>query len=289
MNRPSPLAVAVGGAVIISFSAIFFRASGADAVTGAFFRMAIAAPVLAIPAWRSRHEDSRSWRHRRLAFGAGVFLALDLISWLVAIDNIGAGLATLTANSQVIVVPLVTWMLLSERPSNRALWSMPVVMIGLALLTGLGRSDTFGDRPVFGVMIGVLAALFYSGFLILYRHSNRILAPVSRTLLDVVVAALAVLAIGGWVSGQIDLRPAPSTLAWLAAMAIGGQVVGWLAVGYALPRLSAASTSFAILLQPVLTMLWGATFFAETVSPTQATGVALVLAGILFAVRSPDG
>jgi drug/metabolite transporter (DMT)-like permease len=63
-------------------------------------------------------------------------------------------------------------------------------------------------------------------------------------------------------------------------LALGPQVVGWMALGYALPRLAATVTSFAILLQPTLTMVWGRALFDERAGAVQLIGVALVLAGI---------
>ena len=287
MTKPSPLLAALGGAVLISFSAIFFRASEADPITGAFFRMVLALPVLLLLAWRLRSRDRRSRSDRVLAVTAGVLLGLDVIAWHAAIGHVGTGLATLTANSQVVVVPLVTWLALGERPSSRALWAMPVVILGLALLTGLGRSDSFGSRPVLGISLAVLAAAFYSGFLILFRRSGRSLTPPAAGLLDVTMGGAVTIAVIGLVTGDLDPTPAPSTLAWLAALALCAQVTGWLAISYALPRLSAAATSFAILLQPSLTLLWGSLFFAETVSAVQALGVGLVLGGILYVSSRP--
>ena len=52
-----------------------------------------------------------------MAVGAGVFFAADLILWHHSIDDVGAGLATVLANIQVVVVPLVAWAVLSERPA----------------------------------------------------------------------------------------------------------------------------------------------------------------------------
>lgn len=43
-----PLIAALVGALAISFSAIWFALAGVNAVTGAFFRVAYALPVLAL-------------------------------------------------------------------------------------------------------------------------------------------------------------------------------------------------------------------------------------------------
>ena len=59
------------------------------------------------------------------------------------------------------------------------------------------------------------------------------------------------------------------------------QVGGWLAIAHALPRLPAAHTSFAILLQPVLTLIWGYLILNEDGhSQNQLIGIFLVLLAI---------
>jgi len=47
-----------------------------------------------------------------------------------------------------------------------------------------------------------------------------------------------------------------------------------------LPRLPALDTSIILLVQPVLTVVWGAWMFAERPSPWQWAGVASVLAAV---------
>lgn len=277
-TRAVPAALA--GATAISFSAILFRASDVQPITAGFYRMAFAVPVLALLWWSRRREDRRSGRERLIAFVAGLFLAADVVAWHTAIDLIGAGLGTLIANSQVVIVPMATWVLFRERPSRAALAAMPVVMIGLVLITGVGRADTFGERPAVGVALGAVAALMYTGFLVGYRRSNRRLAPPSGPLLEATAGAALGAFAAGAVSGQMDLTPGWAGVGWLVLLALSSQVVGWLAIGYALPRLPAAHTSFAILLQPSLTLVWGALIFGERASWVQAIGVLLVLAGI---------
>ena len=64
-------------------------------------------------------------------------------------------------------------------------------------------------------------------------------------------------------------------------LSISCQVIGWIAITYALPRLPAAHTSFAILLQPVLTILWGVILLSEKPSIQQIGGMSLIFAAII--------
>jgi drug/metabolite transporter (DMT)-like permease len=67
---------------------------------------------------------------------------------------------------------------------------------------------------------------------------------------------------------------------WLLALALVSQVMGWLFIATALPRLPAIETSVLLLVQPVFAIAWGVLFFAERLSSVQWIGSAIVLAGV---------
>ena len=280
--------IALAGAVAISFSPVFYVYSNTNPSTGAFFRMLYALPALALLAYLVRKADTRSSRTRWTAFGAGLILAPDMLSYHSSMIFIGIGIATLIGNSQVIIVTLASWKLFGEKPNPAILLSLPVVIIGLALISGFADPEPYGEDPVKGVVFGMMAAFFYSSFLILFRYSNRELAPSSSVQLDATVgAALGLLVLGllplsSMAIEPLELQPTWPGHGWLILLALLCQVAGWLAIAHALPRLPAAHTSFAILLQPVLTLIWG--YFIlhqEGHSQNQAIGVFLVLAAIV--------
>src|SRR6059036_942702 len=93
------------GAVAIAFSSILVRLSHASPSTAAIFRCFYALPALGLIAFlEDRRYGSRRWSERRAAVAAGVFFTVDLILWHRAIGDVGAGLATVLANVQVVLV-----------------------------------------------------------------------------------------------------------------------------------------------------------------------------------------
>src|SRR5581483_10696935 len=125
--RESPISTALLGAVTIAFSAILFRLSHVSPSTGSFYRCAWAVPPLVLLAYlEDRRYGPRPLRSRLLAAVAGVFFAFDLVLWGRAIDDVGAGLATVLGNLQVVLVGPVAWIVLRERLSARALAAIPV-------------------------------------------------------------------------------------------------------------------------------------------------------------------
>ena len=279
--------IALAGAFLLSFAPLFYIQSETTPITGAFFRMVYAIPILLILVWYLNREDSRSFNTRMLTFAAGILLAIDFAGYHSAIDYIGSGIATLIGNSQVIIVTLSSWWLFGERPNRMILLALPMVMLGLVFISGIWDDEPYGEDPFKGVIASILAAIFYSSFLILYRYSNRIKAPSVNLQFDATIgAAIGLLLIGIAPLEGLDIEPINFTLSWpghgwLILLAISCQIIGWIAITFALPRLPAAHTSFAVLLQPVLTIVWGVILLSETPSLQQMVGMTLIFSAII--------
>ena len=101
----------------ISFSGIFYRWAEVSPSTGTFYRCLFGLPFLAAVAYLERRKFGPLPRATvRLALIAGIFFAGDLTFWHHAIEYVGAGLATVLGNLQVLIVGLVAWVVFGERP-----------------------------------------------------------------------------------------------------------------------------------------------------------------------------
>jgi len=272
--------IALLGVFAISFTAVLIRLADVSPLTAGFFRAAYALPILAVMWLMTRRSDQRPASDRRLGFAAGLLLAVDLWMFHAAIAAIGAGLGTLLANIQVVFVALAAWAVHDERPSAAAFMAIPVVFTGVALLSGLGRVDTYGNDPVAGVILGTTSGIAYAAFILTFRAANRSQSSAIGTLLDTTAGTAIGTAVAGLATGTIDLGFAWPAHRWLLILAVVAQVFGWLMIGYALPRLPALTTSVLIMVQPVGALIWGRLIFTERLSALQGTGVALVLLGV---------
>jgi drug/metabolite transporter (DMT)-like permease len=272
--------LALLGVLSISFSAIFVRLASVSPVTATFFRAAYAAPILAAVWLAARRADRRGARERWLAFASGLILAVDLNLWHESIALVGAGLGTVIANVQVVFVAIAAWLLYAERLRVERIVTIALVLFGVALTSGLARHDAYGSSPVAGALIGVLAGLCYAVFLLIYRDANRTAGPRSGPLLDCTIGmALGALACAVF-DPHFTMAPGRDAQLWLALLAVGSQVIGWLLIGTALPRLPAIETSVLLLGQPVFAVIWGVLLFGEHLSTLQWAGSAIVLAGV---------
>ena len=281
-----PVLAALLGACCIAFSGPLVRLADVPPSTAAVFRCLLAVPVLALLA---RSEDRRHgalpMRTRRTAALAGVFFACDLVLWHHAIEAVGAGLATVLGNLQVIVVAVVAWWLMGERPHAGLVASVPVLLVGVALVSGALGGETYGEDPRLGVLLGLATSVAYAGFILVLRSGSRDLRRLAGPLLWASGSAAVSSALLGLVLGELavpDLR----ALAWLVLLALTAQVCGWLLISSSLPRLPAALTSVLLLAQPAGALAVSAVVLGEEPTAVQLAGAAAILAGVVLATAT---
>jgi drug/metabolite transporter (DMT)-like permease len=272
------------GALVIAFSGILVRLAEVSPSTAAFFRCAYALPVLALLAWlEDRRYGRRPLRERVPLWVAGLMFAADLTLWHHSIEAVGAGLATVLGNIQVLFVGLLAWLALGERPDNRALASIPVVFAGVVLISGVVGEGAYGDDPLMGVVFGLLTAITYALFILILRQGNVDMRRPAGPLFDATLSGAVFSALGGIVVGDIEWAPGMESQAWLVLLALSSQVLGWLLISVSLPRLPAVLTSILLMLQPVSTVFLAALLLSEAPSSVQLAGVAIVIAGVAVA------
>ncbi len=281
-----PALAALAGALAIAFSAILVDLAAVSPSTAAVFRCAYALPVLGLLALRERRRFGPAAPHHwRYGAGAGAFFAADLILWHHAIADIGAGLATTLANLQVPLVAVAAWALLGERPSARVAIAVPLVFAGAVLISGAIGEGAYGDDPARGALYGVLTAVAYTGFILVLREMGRDLRRPAGPLFAATLMATLVAGVAGVLLGEADFAPSWPAHGWLVTLALTSQVLGWLLIALALPRLPAALTSVVLTVQPVGSVVLGIVLLGEDPAPLQLAGVAVIVAGIMIATR----
>jgi drug/metabolite transporter (DMT)-like permease len=279
-----PVLAVLVAAVGISFSGILFRLSHVSSSTGAFYRCVWALPPLFVLARiEDRRYGKRESRAVRLAWLAGVFFAADLILWHNAIELVGAGLATVLGNVQVVLVALLAWVLLGERPDRSSLAAIPIVGLGVVLISGALEQGAYGSNPQLGAVYGVLTGIAYAGFLLVLRQSSKDLRRPAGPLFTATLSSAIFCAAIGAAIGYLDLTPSLSATGWLVVLALSSQVVGWLLISSSLPRLPAVVTSILLTLQPVLSVIFAALILDESPSGLQLAGAACILVGLVVA------
>jgi drug/metabolite transporter (DMT)-like permease len=281
-----PRLSALAGALCIAFAGILVSASGVGPATATVFRCGLAiVPLVLLAAVEERRLGRRSRRQIAVGLAAGVCFGVDLTAFHAAIGVVGAGLATVLSNLQVVIVGAVAWVAFGERPSARLVLAIALALAGVVLISGVVGGVPYGSDPVAGVVYGLTAATFYAAYLLLLRGGIGDPRRVSGPILDATVASTAAGLILGLVLGGLDLTPGWPALGWLVILALVAQVAAGQLILVSLPRLPAVVTSLILLAQPVATVVLAMVVLGERPSAGQLGGVALVLAGLALASR----
>jgi drug/metabolite transporter (DMT)-like permease len=279
------------GALGISTAPILFALSRTDPAVGVLFRFGYALPVLvAVCALRPdarrafARRDQRGWL--RFGAGAGLFFALDLLLYHHSIQRIGAGPATLLANTQVVWLALFGLAVLGERPAARFWLALPVLLIGTALLGGatLAGFARAADRD--GLLLGAGSGAMYAGALLCLRQAqlhSRI--PPEAALTAQIAVGLAVIAAATWwEQGGVALQLSAAQHGWLVLLALGPQVVAWVCISAGIRHIPAHHTGAMLMLQPVSSLVLGWWILDQALSARRLLGALLVLGGIALSL-----
>ena len=283
------LLVAVLG---ISWSAIFIRWAAVPGPSSAFYRVFIAALVLAT-LWSVSHATNRqppkAARAQRvraawLAVLGGAFFGLDLALYNTAVMMTTATEATLFGNNAPIFVGLGTWLLFRRRPTRTYWAGLTLAAFGgaMIMLTGMSRGATTGSMA--GNLLATTASIFFAAYLLTTAHVREVLDTLSFSTLAIVGSVVTLLI----VCLVIDAPLAGfSRSTWAALLALGlvSQLGAYFALVYALGHLPATLTSVGLLAQVPLTAVLAVPLLGEPLHATQAAGGALVLAGIYIVNR----
>ncbi len=272
-----------GGIVAISWSAIFVRWSKMPGVSSAFYRMAIALPVLwaLLPLGRNARR-SVSPQTMWIAAAGGVFFAGDVGFWNVAVMHTSAGNATFLSNVSPLFVGLFSWMLTRRLPSGRFWTALGVGLAGSCLIVAADLRNAASRSAADG--LAVLAAVCFALYLVITgRLRERVDAAM---LLALSTTASAVTLLAWAVVGQVSLAVPSVSSCWaLLGLGLVCQVGGYFGLTYALGHLPVTVSSILWLTIAPMTAVFAWMLFGERMSTLEIAGGALVLTGVWIVGR----
>jgi len=286
------LGALLAGATFIALSPIFVReslAAGVGPTAAAFWRVALAVPVL-WTVYALRHGPrARSYGGRRysgrspLLLAAALAFAGDLAFWHKSIQLTSVANATLLANLASIFVTLAAWIFLRQRPTRMFLAGLGAALAGVALL--VHTSVEFSSTGLAGDALGVVTAMFYAGYLLAVK-ALRDRGEVTLHLMAVTTTITALLLFPVALAAGEPMIPR-SAGGWgiLIGLALISHAAGQGLIAYALAHLPAAFSSVSLLFQPVMAAIFAWLLLAEPLVALQIAGGVVVLVGIYLARR----
>ncbi|WP_033074291.1 DMT family transporter [Sphingopyxis sp. MWB1] len=274
-------AALLGGNVALSLGAMFVRLSDTGPTATAFWRMLIALPFLALFAWRETGGRLPSRHAILIAMGAGVFFALDLLSWHLGIMRTKVANATLFANCASLL--LVLWGIMFSRTLPRG-WQAVAILLafaGAALL--MGQSYEMSPAYLAGDLLSLLAGILYTGYVLMMQRARGALQPWSALSFSSAMC-VPILLSTALLFGEKIL---PTDWTPILLLALTSQVIGQGLLIWSLPRFPSLVIGLTLLTQPAVAALSGWLIFDEGISLVDVAG-GLMVGAALVLIRLPS-
>jgi drug/metabolite transporter (DMT)-like permease len=278
------------GALILSFAPICVKLVHSGPTATAFYRMLFGGLMLLAGAVATRERLWRGPGPALLAVAAGLAFAVDLAVWHRSIRLVGPGLSTLLGNFQVFLVAVYGAVVLRERLQPRHILAIAMGLGGIGLIVG-PRWQAVSAGYRWGVVLGLFTAVCYATYLVVLRAAQahpRATAPLA-SLSVVSLSSAGFLAAGGWLQAESFAIADGTTWTGLLTYAVLGQVLAWVIIARALPKVAALLAGLILLLQPLLSFLWDVLFFGRPTGPLEWLGLGVSLAGIYLGAASRRG
>jgi drug/metabolite transporter (DMT)-like permease len=271
------------GSAMLSAGPIFVRVADVGVLQSAFWRLALAVPLLYVLARAMEREapllpprGSVPW-----LFLAGFFFAADLAAWHLGIVRTELANAALLGNAAAFLFPIWGYLVARRWPTPVAALALALAAVGIGML--MGDSASVSGGHLFGDLLCFIAAVFYTGYLVVMGRARGGLSAMATLAPVTLAGAICLLPVALIAPGNVW----PQDWTPVILLALGSQVVGQGLIIYALPHLTPLASGVGLLIQPVFAALLGYLWFEEILSVTDLAGIAILFVAILL-VRRPS-
>jgi drug/metabolite transporter (DMT)-like permease len=285
--EPTALAIVavVLANVALAFGPWFVRLADVGPVSSAFWRIALAAPLLAGAAlatgWRPFGAGGANLS--RLLWGmialGGICFAADLGSWHLGILRTTLANATLFGNCAILMFPIYGFLVARAWPTRIQGIALLLATVGAALL--MGRSYQLDPRNLAGDMLCLLAGVLYTAYFILMARARTTMPPIPALALSTIASILPLLLF----AHLLGERMWPTHWGPLIGLALVSQVIGQGLMIFALGKLPPLVVGLALLVQPVVAATIGWTVYGETLGLADLFGASLVAVALVLVSR----
>ena len=275
------LAALLVASALLALGAMFVRMADTGPIASAFWRMALAVPLLAVMARFGPKSSGRMTPALILIIAAsGVLFAADLASWHIGIMHTKVANATLFGNSASFIFPIYGFVVARAWPARRQVIALVMAAAGTGLL--MGRSAELSPDHLLGDLLSLLAGVFYAAYFVAIARARETLAPLPLLTASTLASAIPLLILANVMGEQVM----PTHWTPLIALALCSQVFGQGLMVYALGRMSPLVIGLSLLTQPIIAALTGWLMFNETLGAPDMAGAALVALALVL-VRQP--
>lgn len=273
------------GVLALSFSAMFVRWADAPGPITALYRMFFSIFLLLPFLLARRTNDTPIIKTRVVVFPllAGAATAFDLALWNTSLSYTTAANATLLGNTAPLWVALGTWLIFKKQLSSSFWRGLAVTLLGAALI--LGTDFILHPRLGIGDVMAIFTGLFYGIYYLFTEKSRLYFGSISHVFFVGIGASITLFIINLVLQNPLTGYTSRTWGVFIAS-ALVSQLIGYMALAYALGHLPASVVAPTMILQPVVTAILAIPLLNEIPNGWQIIGGVIALTGIYIINRT---
>lgn len=274
-----PIVFLAIGILCIGLYPILVKTVHVPGVPAAFYRMFLATLAF-IPFFIGQNIPlivPKKWIFMTVL--AGFLFAADIAVWNVSIQISSPTLATLLTNLSPIWVGMISFLFLPNKPTFRFWIGALIAFIGMLIL--LGWNVILEINTDLGFYLAVLSGIFYANYMLVSKQILRHTTVFIFFLNMMAVASFFLLIFTLYLGQPLSGYDFPSWIS-LATQAIVCQLIGWLAISFAVQKMEAGTVSLTLLTQAVITGILSWIIIGERFESNEYIGGSILLLGIAF-------
>ena len=283
-NKFFPYIALAIGIIALSLSAMFVRWAAAPGPVTGFYRLLIST-LLFTPFFIRQQKQREPIEKNYLLFPlvAGIFTAFDFAFWNSSLKYTTAANATLLGNTAPLWVALAALFIFREKLRGIFWLGLILALAGATLVMG---SD-FLRHPTLGLgdLMASTAAIFYAAYQLITQRGRKYIDPFRYTYIVGISATIGMFIMNIVLGNSFTGYPAQTWIIFFAT-AIVSQMIGYLAITYALGHLPASVVAPTLVGQPILTAILAIPMLGEIPNTIQWIGGGIALAGIYIVNQS---
>lgn len=215
--------------------------------------------------------------------GTGVFsIVMSNYASFSSLKEVGISVAIVLLYTSPVFVTLMAAVIFKEPLTKRKLVALLLALIGCALVSGLGQSDSVGRVNMFGLTMGLLSAFGYALYSIFGVYAVRAgYHPITITVYTFITAAVC-----SWLLTNpiaiVEKIVSIKAFLFIAAIAVLCSIAPYFLYAKGLETVEASKASILACSEPAMAIVFGVTLFHEPFTGMMAVGVCSILAAILL-------
>jgi drug/metabolite transporter (DMT)-like permease len=260
--------------------------NGVDVVTAVSFRSVLTALVVGLILWQQKVQIQIESNHKKYMLIIGGLIAVQSVCLYSSVARLPVALALLAFNTYPLSTAFWARVLYKHQAEKAVLWSMPILLLGLALAldvlgaaSGLGAAEHWSQIGA-GVAFALAASATFGLALVYTQHETTGLDGRVRTFSS--MSIVGVLAVAAAMSqGGFHLPQAPAGW-WGLGMLSFLYGTAFTILFTVLPKLGVVGNSAIMNVEPVFALVLAWALLDQAIAPIQLVGAFLVVGTVMW-------